>query len=85
MVLLDFFATWCAPCKSFVSTLKEVKAQFSASQLVIISIDIDPDHDIDSDAYGINRRHDEVCPNCYKPIFFGVSQRRIGSYLKLIS
>ena len=35
------------------------------------NIDLEPDHDIDTDAYGINRRHDEVCPNCYKPIFFG--------------
>ncbi len=45
VVLLDFFATWCIPCKNFVPKLKEVKAQFSTNQLVIISLDTDPEND----------------------------------------
>ncbi len=41
VVILDFFTTYCVPCKAQVSELKEVKARFG-DKLVIISISVYP-------------------------------------------
>jgi peroxiredoxin len=44
IVLLDFFATWCGPCKNEVANLKELKKLFPTS-LIIASITGDPNYD----------------------------------------
>ena len=42
VVLLDFMASWCKPCMDEMAHLKEIFHSYSAEQLVIISIDVDP-------------------------------------------
>ncbi|RLI64371.1 MAG: hypothetical protein DRP02_09920 [Candidatus Gerdarchaeota archaeon] len=50
VVLLDFFATWCQPCKMAMAEFAEVKSHFSSSELVIISIstDVEPESTLES-------------------------------------
>jgi thiol-disulfide isomerase/thioredoxin len=42
VVVLDLFATWCGPCKSQMAELRDVRSHYSSTDVVILSIDVDP-------------------------------------------
>jgi len=43
VVLIDFWATWCGPCKQALPHLKEIAQKFAGEPLVVISISLDAD------------------------------------------
>ena len=42
-VLIDFWATWCGPCRRFIPVLKEIYASQPEGRLEIISCSVDQD------------------------------------------
>lgn len=43
VVLLDFWATWCGPCREALPHMKRIAQKFSGEPLVILSISLDED------------------------------------------
>ncbi|HYL87106.1 MAG TPA: TlpA disulfide reductase family protein [Candidatus Angelobacter sp.] len=43
VVLLDFWATWCAPCREALPHIREIAKKFQGEPLVILSISLDTD------------------------------------------
>ena len=50
-VLVDFWATWCAPCRAIAPALEELATQYK-SQVKIAKLDIDENQEVAS-KYGI--------------------------------
>jgi peroxiredoxin len=44
-VVLDFWATWCPPCRSSVGELKELTRKYPRDRVVLISVSVDKEED----------------------------------------
>ena len=51
-VLVDFYATWCGPCKMLAPILEEVDERKEAGDLLIVKVDVDEAGEIAA-KYGI--------------------------------
>lgn len=47
VVLLEFFASWCSPCKPEMAELKVIRTTYPREQLTMISVSFDPSMDTD--------------------------------------
>jgi thiol-disulfide isomerase/thioredoxin len=45
VVLLDFWATWCGPCREALPHMKRIAQKFAGQPLVVLSISLDDDED----------------------------------------
>ena len=43
VVLIDFWATWCAPCRAALPKMQKIAQEFAGQPLVVISISLDAD------------------------------------------
>jgi peroxiredoxin len=43
VVLLDFWATWCGPCREALPRMKDIARKFAGQPLVILSVSLDSD------------------------------------------
>jgi thioredoxin 1 len=50
-VLVDFWATWCAPCRAIAPALEELATQYKG-QVKIAKVDVDENNEI-AQTYGI--------------------------------
>jgi peroxiredoxin len=54
VVLLDFWATWCAPCREALPHMREVAKKFQGQPLVVLSVSLDSDEQKWKDYIGKN-------------------------------
>jgi len=45
VVYIDFWASWCAPCRESFPWLDQLERQFGAQNLVVIGVNVDHDRD----------------------------------------
>ena len=43
VVLVDFWASWCAPCKASFPVLNQLQAKYGAKGLVVVGVSVDED------------------------------------------
>jgi thiol-disulfide isomerase/thioredoxin len=43
VVLIDFWATWCGPCREALPHIQKIARKFEGQPLVILSVSLDPD------------------------------------------
>jgi thiol-disulfide isomerase/thioredoxin len=45
VVLIDFWATWCGPCREALPRVKKIAKNFAGQPLVVLSVSVDTDED----------------------------------------
>jgi peroxiredoxin/outer membrane protein assembly factor BamD (BamD/ComL family) len=75
VVLLDFWATWCAPCRDALPHIREVAKKFQGQPLVILSVSLDTDQKEWKDFIG---KHEMTWPQYCDNGFSGPVTKMFG-------
>jgi len=43
VVLIDFWATWCGPCRESIPHVREIAKKFDGQPLIVLSVSVDDD------------------------------------------
>ncbi|MGA9334358.1 MAG: TlpA disulfide reductase family protein [Rudaea sp.] len=54
VVFVDFWASWCGPCRQSLPLYEKLRAEFATAPFVILAVDVDEN---DADAQAFLRRH----------------------------
>jgi len=44
VVVVDFWASWCKPCRESIPWLNEMRSRYAADGLVVIGVNVDAEH-----------------------------------------
>ena len=80
-VLLDFFATWCGPCKMIAPILSEI-AEENADKIKVCKVDVDEEGELAS-AFGVQSIPTIVAIKDGKVLNFAVGYRKKEDLLAL--
>ncbi len=100
MVLLEFWATWCPPCRATVPELNSIQEKYSGKGLIVLGISLDEDENLPaklsafSQEFKINYRlliGDEKTERAYNvrsiPVAFLIDRRGkiVASYVGYVA
>ena len=54
LVIVDYYATWCGPCKVMSTILRDSEAEFELKNIKVVKVDIDERRDLALNA-GVQR------------------------------
>lgn len=82
IVLVDFFATWCGPCKMIAPLIEQVSEEY-AGKAVVVKIDVDEEPELAAQ-YGIESIPTVILFKDGQPINVEVGARPKDFYANLI-
>jgi peroxiredoxin len=75
VVLLDFWATWCGPCREALPHVREIAKKFQGQPLVVLSVSLDNDQQKWKDFI---TKNEMTWPQCFDGGFTGPVAKMFG-------
>jgi peroxiredoxin len=75
VVLLDFWATWCGPCREALPHVREIAKKFQGQPLVVLSVSLDDD---EQKWKAFIAKNEMTWPQCFDGGFTGPVSKMFG-------